>query len=42
MLIGKLSRGARAGLWSVIAAVTSVCGIQESLTGTRWLGILVG
>jgi hypothetical protein len=40
MLIGKLTRGTRAELWSVIAAVTAVRGIQESLTGARLLGII--
>jgi hypothetical protein len=40
MLLGKLTRGTRAGLLSVIAAATAVRGIRESLTGARLLGIL--
>jgi hypothetical protein len=40
MLIGKLTRGTRAELRSVIAVATSVRGIRESLTGAWLLGIL--
>ena len=40
MLIGKLTRGTLIELQSVIADDTAVCGIRESLTGARLLGIL--